>query len=283
MIGGREFDFAGHEYLKGIYLEEGPAVVIRKAAQMGASEYGISRAMHFAATNANIVSNTITRTWDTVPPTITSITPADASPTKAASVTFNVTFSENVLGVGAGNFTLTTTGTIAGTSWTVVVGTGSGDGTIRLDLADPSGITDAAGNVAPAFSAGGAYTIDRTAPAAPSIDSHPNLYSPSAAATFFFTDQGDVLAGGVSSGTARLECSIDGGPFATCVSPASYASLADGPHTFAVHAVDNVGNVGSDTSFAWTVDTHVPTVSIATGPTGIVNSTTATFTIKDFS
>jgi hypothetical protein len=49
VIAGREFDFTDHEYLKGLYLEEGPHVVIRKAAQMGASEYAISRAIHFAA------------------------------------------------------------------------------------------------------------------------------------------------------------------------------------------------------------------------------------------
>jgi hypothetical protein len=48
LIGGQAFDFSGHEYLRGLYLEESPFVVVRKAAQMGASEYAISRALHFA-------------------------------------------------------------------------------------------------------------------------------------------------------------------------------------------------------------------------------------------
>ena len=47
-ISGGPFDFEGHEYLKGLYLEEEPVVVVRKAAQMGASEYGITRALFFA-------------------------------------------------------------------------------------------------------------------------------------------------------------------------------------------------------------------------------------------
>jgi phage terminase large subunit GpA-like protein len=48
-VGGRKFDLAGHEYLRGLYLDENPQMVIRKAAQMGATEYAITRALHFAA------------------------------------------------------------------------------------------------------------------------------------------------------------------------------------------------------------------------------------------
>lgn len=54
-MGNRKFDFAGHQYLKGLYLDENPSLVIRKAAQMGASEYAISRAMHFAAVKGGSV------------------------------------------------------------------------------------------------------------------------------------------------------------------------------------------------------------------------------------
>ena len=45
----------GHDYLRGIYRDESPLVVIRKAAQMGASEYAISRALHFAVTKGGRV------------------------------------------------------------------------------------------------------------------------------------------------------------------------------------------------------------------------------------
>src|SRR5664279_4047597 len=51
VIDGRPFSFAGHEYLYGIYSDRATSIVIRKAAQMGASEYAISRALHFAVRN----------------------------------------------------------------------------------------------------------------------------------------------------------------------------------------------------------------------------------------
>lgn len=54
-IGGREFDFRGHEYLRDIYADESPFIVIRKAAQMGASEYAVSRALWFACTRGGTV------------------------------------------------------------------------------------------------------------------------------------------------------------------------------------------------------------------------------------
>jgi hypothetical protein len=55
LIGGQPFRFEGHTYLRDIYQDEAPLMVIRKAAQMGASEYAISRALHFAVakTKAN--------------------------------------------------------------------------------------------------------------------------------------------------------------------------------------------------------------------------------------
>ncbi len=45
LIRGRPFSFAGHEYLREIYSEHHPYTVIEKAAQMGASEFAITKAM----------------------------------------------------------------------------------------------------------------------------------------------------------------------------------------------------------------------------------------------
>jgi hypothetical protein len=70
-------------------------------------------------------------------------------------VSFTVTFSENVTGVEAGDFSLAATGLsgamIAGISgkdnvYTVTVSTGSGNGTLRLDVVDDNSIVDAVGN-----------------------------------------------------------------------------------------------------------------------------------------
>ena len=71
--------------------------------------------------------------------------PQRANPTNAATVHCTVTFSESVTGVDAGDFTLAATGltgtsitgvTGSGTTYTVTVNTGSGDGTLGLNLVD---------------------------------------------------------------------------------------------------------------------------------------------------
>jgi hypothetical protein len=64
---------------------------------------------------------------------------------------------------------------------------------------------------------------------------------------------GDVLVNGTSAQigfaaddiTAEFKCTIDGGAPAPCESPARYANLAVGEHTFSVRATDFAGNTGS--------------------------------------
>jgi CSLREA domain-containing protein len=123
---------------------------------------------------------------DATSPVVQSITRASANPTNAASVEFTVTFSEPVVSVDTTNFTLTTTGGVTGASilavsgpsdiYTVSVDTGSGDGTIRLDLLDDDTIVDNANNPLGGtgigngdFTTGQIYEIDKTAPAISSI------------------------------------------------------------------------------------------------------------------
>lgn len=112
---------------------------------------------------------------------VTSILRLDASPTMSGSVRFAVNFSEPVTGVDASDFALVPTGSIyganvievvgGGTSYTVTVNTGAGDGTLRLDLIDDDSIRDAflnplgglganTGN----FNSGDVYALDRTPP-----------------------------------------------------------------------------------------------------------------------
>ncbi len=86
---------------------------------------------------------------------------------------FTVVFSEAVTGVDATDFELTITGGITaasvtniaglGTTYTVTVNTGTGDGTIRLDVLDDDTIIDAASNTLNGnFNTGEAYTIDKS-------------------------------------------------------------------------------------------------------------------------
>ncbi|MBI5294995.1 MAG: S-layer homology domain-containing protein [Chloroflexi bacterium] len=93
---------------------------------------------------------------DTSFPVVTSITRASASPTLADSVEFTVTFSEDVTAV-TNDFTLNTTGLsnaeitnvdapFTKSVYIVTVNTGTGSGTLRLDVPITSAIDDANGN-----------------------------------------------------------------------------------------------------------------------------------------
>ena len=77
----------------------------------------------------------------------------------------------------------------------------------------------------------------------------------SATATLAFT----------STAAGRFECSLDGGAWKACTSPATYGGLADGAHSFAVRAVDAAGNAdGTPATRAWTVRADgSPTARIA--------------------
>lgn len=96
---------------------------------------------------------------DKTPPAILSIDRIDPSPTTAASVSFLVTFSEDVVGVTSSNFTLVSGGGLTGASITsvsgtgatrtVTVSTGSVGGTLGLNLTSATGIRDVAGNNLP--------------------------------------------------------------------------------------------------------------------------------------
>jgi hypothetical protein len=121
---------------------------------------------------------------DTTVLSVVSVTRVNPNPTSAASVDFTVTFSEAATGVDTSapfaDFTLTTTGAISGaavaavvdtgdqTSYTVTVNTGTGNGTIRLDVVDDDSIKD--GNNDPLggpgagngdFTSGETYTVTK--------------------------------------------------------------------------------------------------------------------------
>jgi large repetitive protein len=112
------------------------------------------------------------------------------------------------------------------------------------------------------------WTVDATAPDT-TISSGPTDPTASTSAIFAFT--GDDGSG---SGVAGFRCSLDGSGFTACTSPASYSGLGDGPHTFAVRAVDQAGNVDpSPDSLNWTVDATPPDTTIAGSPPPLTDAT----------
>ncbi|GER79729.1 MAG: Ig-like domain-containing protein [Anaerolineales bacterium] len=181
---------------------------------------------------------------DITPPVVMSITRANTNPTNAASVNFTVTFSEAVTGVDAGDFDLTTTGVTgasvasvssSGAAYTVTVNTGTGNGTIRLDVSASSDIKDLANNALSGlpYASGEEYTIDKTAPTVTSIlraDANPTN-----AASVNFTVTFSEAVTGVDAGDFALTATGS-------ISGASITSVSDSGATYTVTVNTGTGN-----------------------------------------
>ncbi|MBI2690792.1 MAG: hypothetical protein HYX29_02420 [Solirubrobacterales bacterium] len=180
--------------------------------------------------------------------------------------------------VSSTSASITVSGTEAGASLQ-----GSLDGGLFATVASPialSGLgegshtycvrqTDTAGNVgAPACVT---WTVDTVAPAAPTLAGPTGTVSVNTATiTITAAEAGGTLQG-----------SLDGAAFATVTSPVNLTGLSNGSHTYSARQVDAAGNLGAVASITWTVNTSVPaTPTINTGPTGSVNSTSASFTFS---
>jgi probable HAF family extracellular repeat protein len=205
-----------------------------------------------------------------------------------------------VTGVDPTDFTLTNTGAVtgaavtsvtgSGTTYFVTVNTGSGDGTIKLNLIDNDSIASylgahlgglGAGNGN--FTTGPAYTIDKTPPAAPSVpalapasdsgisnsDDITNITAPS----FTGTAEAGSTVTIYSDGTAVGSGLATGGNYAITVS-----ALANGSHNITAVATDVAGNTGpASAPLVVTIDSVAPATSLTSQPPAFSNSTTAVF------
>ncbi|MCE9647470.1 MAG: metallophosphoesterase [Chloroflexi bacterium] len=122
---------------------------------------------------------------DKTAPKVTSIIRAGTNPANSSKVDFIVTFSEPVSGAEASDFSLSTAGLSlpsivsvqnADPFYVVTADTGSGSGTLRLDLIDDDSIRDAAGNNLGGPVAGNgnyvngeSYSVEKTFPSVTSI------------------------------------------------------------------------------------------------------------------
>ncbi len=227
-------------------------------------------------------------------------------------VTFRVTFSEEVTGVNNTDFNATEGGTIgsliqpvtklSGTEYDVPVQILSGEGSLRLDLyrnASQTGIMDLAGNgLNTLYNTGESYTIDRTAPAAPS---QPDLLASSdsgASDSDNLTNQSKPTFTGTAEKGAKVKVFAGGVEIGSAVADAtsgiwqvsSSSALADGPHAISATATDAAGNVSpGSTTLAITIDATAPAKPVkpdlmASSDTGssdsdkLTNDTTPTLT-----
>jgi hypothetical protein len=137
-----------------------------------------------------------------------------------------------------------------------------GDGlhTFAVRAADPAGNTGEASHT---------WTIETRPPTA-AVASGPAALANSRSATFTFT----------ADEPSSFACQLDGGSFQPCTSPASYAGLGDGAHTFAVRPTDALGNSGAATSYAWTIDATAPETTLGSAPRSGTTAVAATFTFS---
>ncbi len=123
-----------------------------------------------STTTLNAVGNTTGVLVDAVAPQVNAISLDAASPTNASSVTFTVTFSEDVSGVDISDFSLATSGSVNATlqsltqidprTYQVTVDTITGLGSLGLNLnANGTAIIDSVNNATAGAFTGQAYTI----------------------------------------------------------------------------------------------------------------------------
>jgi len=198
-----------------------------------------------AAGNVDATPASFTWTTDTVAPTITlGSTPAAVATTTTAIFTW----TSNEPGayscrIDTAVFASCGSG-ISGTK--TITGLTQGNHTFNVRA------RDAAGNLSPTVSFG--WAVD-TGPPDTTISSKPASPTAATSAGFTFT----------ATEPSTFKCKLDNAAFGDCTSPQSYTGLADGSHTFAVEAVDAVGNVDpTPATFTWVVDITKPTGSITT-------------------
>ncbi len=219
---------------------------------------------------------------DTTAPTVSSINRLDASPTNTVgNVRWTVTFSENVTGVGAGDFGLVPSAGVTGSSitnvsgsglsYTVTASTGTGNGTLGLNLVDDDSIVDAAANRLGGTGAGNGnvtgqtYTIDRSAPtvtAAAVQGDSPSFSGATAYTAGDWTDK-DLRITFTCADTGGSGLTAGSGDQTQDFTAETSAATA----TFSGICADNAGNTASGATFgAIKIDKTAPVISDL-GPT----------------
>jgi len=184
-----------------------------------------------------------TSTWTVKTSTSVQLTGPTGGPTNVTTPTLDYS------GEAGDSFTVTVDGQTIATG--VIPNSGGGSLTLPSPLADGAHtieitVTDAAGNQA---SQSIVVTVDTAAPGAPRIVTAPGAETASSSATFTFSDSKSPVA---------YQCSLNGAAWSTCSTPVTLTSLAQGPQTLLVRAIDQAGNVSASVQYAWTVITSAP-------------------------
>ncbi len=205
------------------------------------------------------------RTWTAVSATSSAVTvtvPVLTAPTvtaRPAARSANPAPSFSFSGGGGTGFECR----LDGSAWTVCTSpkalSGLANGSHTFDVhATSSGISGPAASVT--------WTVDTTAPTITTTVPNP---SASASASFTLTQ----------AGYTTIQCRLDGGAWATCASPKTFAGLADATHTLDTRALDADGIATAIASRTWRVATAAPTITAQ--PPASSSQTTANLAFTD--
>ena len=273
----------------GIYVASGATVIAERNPRYIGND--ASSDLNIAGDDNNVFGSVTI----VIPPTSLSIARAQSQITADATVSYIVTFDQDVTGVDPADFNLVTTGAIAnasiasvsgsGKTYTVEVNTGTGNGDLRLDLKDDDSIKNGAsvplgatgtGNGA---KTGQTYTINKTPPDVFSIDRKTAVLTAADALTYVVNFTQDVT--GVDTGDfALVSNGIQGASISSVkkLSDRSYEVIVNsgtGNGQLGLNLVDNdsirnlrqvvlggtgTGN-GNFTGQAYTIDKTAPLVS----------------------
>ncbi|GGM95409.1 hypothetical protein GCM10010967_31050 [Dyadobacter beijingensis] len=170
--------------------------------------------------------------------TVSSITPLASTPTNAASVSYQVVFAQSVSGLAAEDFSVTSSGvtgasvgtvTGSGTTYTVTVNTGSGNGMVRLNFTGIAGVTP---GVESAFTSAAAYTVYK-------VSQPTDYYRTKGATTAWLSASGWQSS---QDNTFWIDATTVPGPNASATNIAEGATVT---LTTGIYDVKNVNNQGT--------------------------------------
>jgi hypothetical protein len=251
----------------------------------------------------NVVLNFIPPTTsgvlvDSMAPTV-SISPPSETITRRGPVSYTVKYSDanfasstlapaNVMvnATGSAQGSIAVTG--SGAEWTVTMSNISGDGTMGISIA-PGTATDLAGNSAAAAGPSLVFTVDNTAPNAPSIPFLAANNDTGRSDTDRITSATNLTFSGTAEIGSTVTLTSNSILLGTVVAADGKWSIqspamTSGTHAITATATDVAGNTSSaSASLAVTVDTTAPTTSAILDQNITENSETGllTFTVGD--
>ncbi len=241
----------------------------------------------------------VTITSLNTPPSVSSFTSSQVTPTNISSdITYTLTFSESISGFEGSD--LTNSGTSTGCSFSVsgssgttftVTASGCGEGTLIPRVA-ANAVTNSNSDSGPATAANSSttITIDRTAPAAPSVLDLAAASDVGTSSTDNITTTGAKVFTGTAETGATIQLFVDGvSSGSTCVATGGNFSCTSGALTVGTKAITAIAtdaagnNSGASTSLSVIVANvpGAPTSVVSTLTGSLSNSAEVSFTVPE--